>query len=362
MGEALMPAHVTRPVVIQSENLTTTDQALDNIREHTRDKDTGAEHPKYPTWERVIRNTGVEQRHLAYPLGHPALSDNTGLVDRNAYAWEATKTLAEKAARRAINEAGLRLEDIGTIITSHTTSWAVPNLDVHLINTLGLRPTVRRYAQTTLACIGGAQSLAKAADFLAVRPDSPVLVVVAEDISNACWHEADTGTEDQIYKALFGDSAGACIVTCQPLGPGLRIDDSWEYLLPDSQDKSYWGEMHGGRFFFRSTREAVKGPGLVMPHLEEWLKGQNALPADFALIHTGGPAIVHAVQSGLGLTDEQLRHTIASIRENASLGGIGVLDVLRRTHDTPPADGARGVMVAYGPGFVTTALTGTWVS
>lgn len=356
-----MPAHAAPPVLAHPDHLVTTDQVLDDIRTHTRD-DHGAEHPKYSVWERVIRNTGVEQRHLAYPLDHPALADNTGLVDRNAYAWQATKTLAERAARRAIAEAGLRPEDIGTIITSHTTSWAVPNLDIHLINALGLRPTVRRYAQTTLACIGGTQSLAKAADCLAARPDSPVLVVVAEDISNACWHQGDTRTEDQIYKGLFGDSAGACIVTSEPLTPGLRIDDSWEYLLPDSQNKSYWGEMEAGRFFFRSTRDAVKGPGLVMPHLEEWLKEQNALPADFALIHAGSPVILNAVQQGLGLTAEQLAHSWASLAQVGNLGGVFVLEALRRTHDTPPADGDRGVMLAYGPGFATTALTGTWCS
>ncbi|MFJ6608179.1 beta-ketoacyl-[acyl-carrier-protein] synthase family protein [Streptomyces lydicus] len=356
-----MPAHVTRPAIVHPEDLATTSQVLEDIRTHTRDEH-GNDHPNYPVWERLIRNTGVEQRHLAYPLDHPALADTSGAVDRNAYAWAATKNLAEKAARRAITEAGLQPEDIGTIITSHTTSWAIPNLDIHLINTLGLRPTVRRYAQTTLACIGGAQSLAKAADFLTARPDSPVLVVAAEDISNACWHQSDTGNIDQIYKALFGDSAGACIVTSEPLTPGLRVDDSWEYLLPDSQDKSYWGEMHRGRFFFRSTRDAVKGPGLVMPHLKEWLKGQAALPADFTLIHAGGPAIFHAVQEGLGLTDEQMHHTFASIRENGNLGGISVLDVLRRTHDTPPADGDRGFALAYGPGFTTTAVTGTWIA
>jgi predicted naringenin-chalcone synthase len=37
-----------------------------------------------------------------------------------------------------------------------------------------------------------------------------------------------------------------------------------------------------------------------------------------------------------------------------------VLRILERTHTTPPADGSTGVAVAYGPGFITAALRGTW--
>ncbi|WP_411144693.1 hypothetical protein [Streptomyces sp. x-80] len=45
-----------------------------------------------------------------------------------------------------------------------------------------------------------------------------------------------------------------------------------------------------------------------------------------------------------------------------NLGGRSVLDVLARTCAAPPADGTRGVTLAHGPGFTTTALTGTWTA
>jgi hypothetical protein len=46
----------------------------------------------------------------------------------------------------------------------------------------------------------------------------------------------------------------------------------------------------------------------------------------------------------------------------AALGGVTVLDVLARTHSDPPVDGADGLLVGFGPGFVTAACRGTWRS
>ncbi|WP_371874907.1 hypothetical protein [Streptomyces nigrescens] len=79
-------------------------------------------------------------------------------------------------------------------------------------------------------------------------------------------------------------------------------------------------------------------------------------------MHAGGPAILNAVQLGLGLTDAQLQHSRVSLAQVGNLGGSSVLDVLRRTHDTSPADGTPGLMLVYGPEFTTTALTGVWTA
>lgn len=350
-----MPARVTRPFVVHPDHWVTTDEIGDNITTH---------HPQHPQLEvalRVIRNTGVRTRAFAHPLDSEQISGNLGFFARNAQAWDDAKTLAEQAATQAIDEAGLQRRDIDAIITSHTTSWAVPQLDIHLVETLGLRPDVRRTALTTLGCIGGAQALAKAADLIAARPDTRVLVVVSEVISTTYNHDK-TSLQSMIYKGLFGDSAAAFIVSNDQLAPGLQIHDSWEYLLPGSQSTSYWGAVDQAGYDFDSHPDAKKAPGKVMPALRNWLKQDDFLTPGFAVIHAGGPAILTAVENGLGLTRERLAHSYASLATVGNLGGASVLDVLRRTQDTPPADGDRGLMLAFGPGFTAAALTGTWTA
>ncbi|MEU8682905.1 type III polyketide synthase [Streptomyces sp. NPDC048611] len=348
-----MPTHITRPTVEHPDHWITTDDICDNITQHHPD------HPRLGAVLRVVRNTGVQRRAFHHPLDSDQISGTLGVTDRNQQAWHDASTLAERAATRALEEAGLQPHDITAIVTSNTTSWAAPGLDVHLVEQLGLRPDVRRIALATVGCIGGAQALTRAVDLAAAHPGARVLVVVSEALSTI-YHHADTTLESMIYKALFGDSAAACIVTDQPHGPGIRIDDTWEHLLPGSRDR-YWGRLDETGIHFDSTRAATTAPADAMPALIDWLKQRAALAPDWAVIHAGSSAILHTVQQGLDLTDAQLAHSWASLAAVGNLGGASVLDVLRRTHDTPPAAGDRGVMLAYGPGFTSSALTGTWV-
>lgn len=343
--------YVSRPAVVLADHQVTTENLLEDLRERH------ADHPRLGADLRVVANCGVNTRYLTRPLDDHSLSADAGVAERTTTAFGDALATGERAARTVLAEHDLAPGDVDAIITSHTTSWGIPNMDVHLTNNLGLRPDVRHLAMTTLACAGGAQSLIRAADMVAARPGSTVLVVVTEAISSVCTNPHDTTIEAIIYRALFGDSAGAVLVTSSPLGPGLRIDDTWEYTLPESTDR-YYGRLDHTGLHFDSTKAAMKAAREALPHLLQWLGPQDVL--DFAAIHPGSPRIITDVATGLGLDYEDTRHSHTSLAENGNLGGIAVLDVLRRTHEKPPAEGSTGVVVAFGPGFSTAALRGTW--
>jgi predicted naringenin-chalcone synthase len=233
-------------------------------------------------------------------------------------------------------------------------------LDIHLVQRLGLRPDVSRIALTTMACAGGTQGLIRAVDMVTARPGATVLVVASEVIS-AVYNHQDTDVEHMIYKALFGDSAAAVLVTSEPLGPGLRVDgpeDTYEHVLPGSLDR-YAGRVDAAGFHFDSTKEALTAADDVLPHLLNWL-GPRIV--DFAAIHPGSARIITDTATALGLDAHDTRHSTDTLADEGNLGGVSVLRILERTHTTPPAAGSTGVAVAYGPGFITAALCGTWTT
>ncbi|MEU6925534.1 PhlD [Streptomyces sp. NPDC046631] len=344
-----MPAYVTLPQVTLPPHKVTTDAILEDIRAHHPD------HPRLEVIARAIGNSGVKTRHFTRPLSSPTVNGTAGVLERTTAAFEDSLHMATDAALKALTHAGLTPDQVDVIITSHATGWAVPNLDVRLIDRLGLRPTVRRIPMTTLACAGGVQSLIRAADQVTVRPADTVLVVVTETLSTS-YNHADTSVPSMIYKALFADSAAAAIVTAEPLQPGLRIDDSLEYWLPESLDR-YRGRLDATGMHFDSDRRAPAAASHAMPAVLQWI-GDRIL--DWVAIHPGGPSIIHNVAEAVGLDDLDAHHSYASLAENGNLGGASVLDVLARTHTTPPADGAEGLIVAFGPGFTTAAIRGTW--
>lgn len=355
-----MPAHIRRPETVLAEHRVTTDALIEHVRATYRNPDDPSRaHRSMGVWERLMRNSGVAERYWSRPL--PEVTADTGVARRAKVAFGDALDLAETAAQRALDVAGLDPGDIDAIITSHTTSWSVPNLDVHLIERLGLRPTVSRMPLATLACSGGAHALVRALQYTQARFGARVLVVVAETLSTI-YHQSEQTPQSMIYRTLFGDSASATVVTGVHGDHGAEvegyvIDDGFELAMPNSRDR-YWGAIDEAGLHFDSTRAAASAAADALPYVTEWLDDRTV---EWAAVHPGGPRIIDDVIGGLGLdADKDGRHSRASLAENGNLGGAAVLDVLRRTYDEPPAPGAPGTLVAFGPGFTVAGVYGTW--
>ncbi|MEU0836081.1 PhlD [Streptomyces sp. NPDC005969] len=349
-----MPAYIARPTTVFPAHKVTTGEIADDIRTHHLD------HPRLPAILRIVGNTGVQCRYFTRPLTAPTISGDAGLAERSTAAFEDALDLGEQAARSTLTAHQVKATDVDAIITAHSTGWSVPNMDIHLMDRLGLRPNVRRIALTTMACAGSTQALIRAVDMVAAHPGFTVLVVAAEAISTVYNHQ-DTAVEHMIYKALFGDSAAATLVTDRPLGPGLRVEspaDTYEHVLPNSLDR-YSGRVDHTGFHFDSTKEALSAADDVLPHLLAWLGPQII---DWAAIHPGSNRIITDTARKLGLDAHDSRHSTDTLTDEGNLGAVSVLRVLERTHDAPPPAGAHGVAVAYGPGFNTAAIHGTWQS
>ncbi|MFJ9037151.1 PhlD [Streptomyces sp. NPDC102406] len=344
------PVHVSRPRTVLGAHKVGTDEIADDIRAHHPG------HPRLAAAVRAVLGCGVRTRYFTRPLASAASAgEGHAIGERARGAFADALELAHEAAEAALRDAGLAATDLGGIVTTHSTGWSVPNLDVHLMTRLGMRPTARALAHTTLACTGGVKSLIRAADMVTARPGRPVLVVAAEVIS-AVYHHSDTGIDAMIYKALFGDSAGAAVVSAEPLGPGFSFDDTYEHVLPDTAGHLS-GRITSDGLHFDATKEGRAASRHALPAFMEWLGDRSA---DFAVIHPGSPRIIADTVGALGLGDQAARHSTDTLTDEGNLGGVSVLRVLERTHDEPPAPGSRGAMVAYGPGFATAALYGHW--
>ncbi|MER5988680.1 PhlD [Streptomyces sp. NPDC001787] len=340
-----MAVVIGRPVVVRAPNWMSTDDLVEDLKARYG-------HPKLSVWLRMLRSTGVVERPWSAPLEKTAGMAGVGVRSRAAY--EASRDRAVTAAQAALDEAGLSPRDVDVLITSHTTSWTIPGLDVDLVGRLGLRPELERIGLATAACVGGGHGLVHATRSLRGRPGGRALVVAAEDLSTLYNPEARPPTmQGALYGGLFGDAAGAVVVSAvESASAGdLVVEDVWELVLPDSSD-AYWGVVHEEGVFFDSGKEAVKAPARVLPHLTGWLGNR---PVEWAAVHPGGPGIISGTLTGLGLDEEKAgRHARDSLA-GGNLGGVALLDVLARTMADGAAHGP-GVAVAYGPGFTSAGL------
>lgn len=191
--------------------------------------------------------------------------------ERTAPAWEAVQSYGERAARGALQAAGLDASDVDCLITSHSTTPALPGLDIALANKLPLRNDVMLLPATQWACIAGTRSLALAADLVAADPDQVVLVVIAEALSTT-YQPADDTLESLIVRLLFADTAVAAVVTGRPrLESVLRLDAAWHHTLPGTQDLHRLETRADGTHFVMDRR----GPRAVQETVTamwDWLR------------------------------------------------------------------------------------------
>ncbi len=394
-----MSAYLCPPAVIHGENTVETGQILAEVRDR---------HPNAPWLTRIdgiAAGTGITSRGWMVPLetvvapgagnglgapGAPAARDALArdgfagqdvdrviaaleaipapqtIEERTAPAWEAVQEYGERAARGALQIAGLDPADVDCLITSHSTTPALPGLDVTLANRLPLRSDTLLLPATQWACIAGTRSLALAADLVAADPDRVVLVVISEALSTT-YQPSDDSLESLIVRLLFADTAVAVVVTGRPRPESvLRLDAAWHHSLPGTQDLHRLETRADGTHFVMDRR----GPRAVQDTVAamwEWLRLRHQDDAhpwhpDLLLAHPGGTRVLEYMEQTMpgdwppGL----LAHSRDSYT-SGNRGGAAVLDILRRAHDAGPKAGSRTVLYAAAPGLTATAVEGEWL-
>jgi 3-oxoacyl-[acyl-carrier-protein] synthase-3 len=157
------------------------------------------------------------------------IRDRTGIERRHiAAANETTVDLAEQAARRAIEAAGIAATDIDLIVFGTTTPDLVfPNCGSLLQTRLGIRNCPAFSLEA--ACSGFIFALSVADKFIRLGDAKCALVIGAETLSRI------TDWKDRNTAVLFGDGAGAAVLLPaeQPgiLSTHLHTEGSYKDLL-----------------------------------------------------------------------------------------------------------------------------------
>ena len=320
----------------------------------------GRAHFNMDRLEELHRAVQVRGRHLARPLAdYPGLDT---FAKRNDAWIAAALDLGEAALRDALDRAGVSPREVDHLFFVTTTGIATPSLDARLAGRLGLRADVRRSPLFGLGCAGGAAGMARAADWLRGRPDG-VAVVLAVEICSLTLQRDDLSIANVIAAGLFGDGAAAVVLAGGARGDGAppagaplrpRVVDTRSVLYPDTGQVMGWDIVDSG---FRIVLSA-RVPEVVAAHIgadvDAFLGDRGLRRADIRhwTAHTGGPRVLQAFASALGLDDAALRRSWDSLAEVGNLSSVSVLFVLRDLLDSgEPAPGDHGLLIAMGPGF-----------
>jgi len=314
--------------------------------------------------ERTHLATTVEARHLVLALDEYGPLDDFG-KSNDVFCREAP-TLAAQAAARALGQVGLDAGDVDLVVSTTVTGVAVPSIDARLVPLLGLRRDVKRMPLMGLGCVAGSSGVARVADLLRGAPDQVTLLVSVELCSLTLQHD-DTSMANIVASGLFGDGAAAVVMVgadrAQQLGlTGPRCVDAEAHFFDDTERVMGWDVGTTGLRVVLSP-EVPELVAAELPGAVKVLLGRHGLEVDDIatwVVHSGGPKVLNALQSALGLPPASTALTWESLRDVGNLSSASVLDVLSRTLARTPVAGAPAVMAAMGPGFCAELVLLEW--
>jgi predicted naringenin-chalcone synthase len=322
----------------------------------------------------LYRQSGINERHGIFDerFAHDVLNGTreTGCVflpsgqagDRGPttgqrmerYATEVLPlTLA--AAQRALNDSGFATQDITHLITISCTGFGAPGLDIGLMTSLPLSPTVERVHVGFMGCHGAINGL-RVAQALADSQAQARVLMCAVELCSIHYHYG-WDPKKMVANALFADGAAALVGA----GHGTATSDAWRLeatgscLFPKTEYAMTWNIADHGFEMTLSTRVPALLAANLRPWLVSWLHKQDLEIADVGswIVHPGGPRVLNSVEESLGLPREALaasREVLAECGNMSSPTILFILDRLRNRRAPRPC-----VALGFGPGLIAEA-------
>lgn len=283
------------------------------------------------TDEWIVSHTGIKSRHLAQ-------------------GNESASSMGAEAARRALENAGIAPQEVGTILVSTCSGdYAnMPSTACLVQNAIG---AVNAGAlDINAACAGFTYGIA-AGRALCLTTGRPVLVIATEMISRLVdW-------QDRATCVLFGDGAGAVVMV--PAEENAILDDvmgadgsGWSAIVRDCGTLRPAAENNSVQYMKMNGRQVFPFAVRAMENVILRLLERNSLTIDqvaHIIPHQANLRILDAVARHMNLPLERFAVNIDRVANTSSASVPVLLDEMNRSGKLRPGDLV--ITVAFGAGL-----------
>ncbi|GFO64903.1 type III polyketide synthase [Geomonas paludis] len=317
--------------------------AADLVREHFKETLT-------PRSMGLIRATfehpSIEKRHFA--VDDPAHIFNETQDQRVARFTEHSVTLAAEAVVKALEKAGVTVQQVNGLVVNTCTGYICPGISTYLAQRLGMDPRTRLYDLVGSGCGGAIPNLQVAESML--RMTGGVVVSVAVEICSAAF-QMGNDLSLILSNALFGDGAAAAVLWEKPAG--FEVCCSAGRYVPEQREAIRFVHKEGQLHNQLSTdlpKLVGKAAAEVMDDLLAMSPVDKSDIGGWAL-HTGGEKVINAVRDQVGIPEERLRATRKVLSQYGNMSSPTVWFVLEEMLREGVDAGQWCVLLAYGAGL-----------
>ena len=272
-------------------------------------------------------NCGISTRHLVLDSLEEAFAINPDALHQRFI--EHAPRLASAAAEKALGSAGMTIDKVDALLISTCTGYLCPGLTSYVSQLLGLRPETLLLDFVGQGCGAAVPNLRAAEALIKSERCLCVLSVCVEVCSAAFYLDNDPGV--LISACIFGDGAGAAVLTPEPSGNRrVRWDMAVTALEPAKRDLLRFEQKNGMLRNILSPQvpqlAAQSARGVLQMTLEHAKMDRDSITG--WIIHPGGKEVLRAIGDELCLAEDQLRWSAAVFRDYGNLSSSSIFFVL----------------------------------
>ena len=285
--------------------------------------------------EWITERTGIKQRHIA-----------DGIEDKSS-------TMAIKAAKAAVEDAGIDPKDIDLIVAASTTpDLLFPTMATSVQEALGCTEDVGCF-DVNSACPGWIAAFNTVQGFIESGNSKLALVVGTETLSNFVdW--TDRGT-----CILFGDGAGAAVLRAEEgkknemimrssgkRGVCLHCENRKQPKRYDEED------FEQSTYFYMAGRDVFRFAITEVPRIIRDLSSKYGFSldeVDYFILHQANARIIEATSKKLGIDISKFPMTLQDTGNTSSASIPSLLSVMKK--DGRLKKGMKLVLASFGGGL-----------
>ena len=293
---------------------------------------------------------GIAQRHLALDEVREAFvfEPDAMLARFRLHAPD----LATRAARQALERAGLSPREIGGLLVTTCTGYLCPGLSSYVAESLGLPASASLLDLVGQGCGAALPALDQAEAQIRAGRAHRILVVCVEICSAASYLDDDPGV--LISACLFGDGAAAAVVAGEPgqTGPSVRFAGSARHSAPEHREHLRFDHRRG---LLRNLLSA-EVPSLSARHartvFDRACADHQRRPEEVSgwIWHAGGREVLRALRREFQLTEKQTEPSAAVLLRHGNMSSPSCLFALDHALHNGVPDGLWW-LASFGAGF-----------
>lgn len=319
----------------------------------------GLDHQEGRKLDFIYKRSGIQSRHsvltdfekeefqdFTFFPKNKELNPFPSTKSRMEVYRKAAPKIALAAIEDCLSGCDAKVSSISHLIVISCTGMYAPGLEIDLINSLGMKNSVERYAIQFMGCYAAFSGL-KMADRICDSDPNALVLVVAVELCTLHFQK-DYNEDNLLSNAIFGDGAAAVLVSKKQ--QGIKIKDYQSNLFQEGENDMAWSI---GDFGFEMKLSKYI-PGLLekgIQSLKKDLEKRFSLSEikNFA-IHPGGIQILNKVEQTFQIHYGQNRHAHEVLKNYGNMSSVTILFVIKAIMNDPTLKGDVLAM-GFGPGL-----------